>query len=271
VDCFPCALGHPGGVEICLRTCAQKFKASTKSDVNSAKADFNANLKTLNRRLGVYREPRIPVWCPSSCRAILGKVEFMTDKILVAEAFRAACLELVRNPPLLFNQEQVEEQLLQNTISWVCKSRGSKYDPGRQCRARVAGLVRSRMNQLQLEDDDFSFVARQEIDRVWTNYCVMCLEENASAGKACSCCDVKNFAMFVPCGHTVCKRPCYERFRPQDLMPSRCLGETDVHLKEPFDCPMCRQQIRQVIETSKVRLPERLQLTETEISGCLVI
>ena len=110
---------------------------------------------------------------------------------------------------------------------------------------------------------DFMFVVEQSTRRNWMHDCPLCLEEQV--GVVCGCGHTE-VAMFRPCGHTMCSRPCLERYVREvtgsRLPPSFCeavdndgktvtfqrMGVLDITKARDFPCPLCRGNVERTIE-----------------------
>lgn len=86
--------------------------------------------------------------------------------------------------------------------------------------------------QLSPDLDNYTFLVKIGSMRNWTKDCVICLNEKT--GHVCNC-GHSDIVIFRPCGHTMCKDPCYKKY------------------KKKYDvCPVCKNHIDKVFSNNSV-------------------
>lgn len=104
-------------------------------------------------------------------------------------------------------------------------------------RAQILKIVPEKFKSAILSTriiSDYISLAKLSINGNYKANCPICLGEEIR--------DKSNHfphIMFVPCGHSICERPCFDMFKK--------INDIDNH----FICPLCRQKVTRLFDTDK--------------------
>jgi hypothetical protein len=140
------------------------------------------------------------------------------------------------------------------------------YMIGQELLTKLHIMVRDAIKKHGNDGSDFMFLAYH--NRNWKSECVVCLEEEMM-GTKCTCGHTE-IVVFRPCGHSVCKNPCYDQLMAKEGGKSEpkiyttgdgqkfTSGKTNMGSKNPSMCPTCQTPITHAFEAQEVHVPEAL-------------
>lgn len=114
-------------------------------------------------------------------------------------------------------------------------------------------------------DSDFLFLAKTNMKRKFNQDCVMCHTDKIM-GTTCTCGHTET-AVFRPCGHAICARPCFKdwmEFKKKSLAPKLLKSKDGTQFvvrdehniemklsKGELECPTCRTGIESVFQAEE--------------------
>jgi hypothetical protein len=138
-------------------------------------------------------------------------------------------------------------------------------------RDRVIDMIKEKMPSLLDKaikstelDNDFVFLAKLGRKRDWRSGCAICLTEEMM-GTTCSCGHTE-IAIFRPCGHSICKNPCFIDFIKEKgiiIKPKTILVNDqsfvmptngDINIDTEFECPLCRTVVNSVFQAEETSM-----------------
>ena len=126
----------------------------------------------------------------------------------------------------------------------------------------------SSISDINESHDNFTFLAHIGGKIDWKHYCPSC-DKDKHVGKTCSCGHTE-IVMFRPCGHTMCIKPCYIKFREEEKLSKLkpivfkingkdyTCGQLSVDQDTDFDCPICSDKVVKTFRAETVKLDESM-------------
>ena len=116
---------------------------------------------------------------------------------------------------------------------------------------------------------DGHFLAIHGLKRNYRRDCAICLADEIM-GTHCTCGHTE-IAVFRPCGHSVCAKPCFEQLansqgmhlKTRELAASggvvfKILSQKDITTAVGLKCPLCRGIVQKIFRAEDCRVPEEV-------------
>lgn len=148
------------------------------------------------------------------------------------------------------------------------------------CKKRFASVLPSD----DLSDADFLMLVSQNRDIVSDPCCICRLDGDEHKGVTCGCGHTE-LAVFRPCGHCVCIKPCFidlcahagitfdhKKIQTADGQVFYIMGKPDISCATGFSCPLCRTTVEKTLDFNDVYFDAFSEYEEGQglISKCII-
>lgn len=135
----------------------------------------------------------------------------------------------------------------------------------------VPSVLKLSLKKYNIDSDsisDFIFLALLSLKRNWKSGCAICLTDEIM-GTTCTCGHTE-IAVFRPCGHSLCAKPCFENFLKSkgvsldiertvvDNIEYTIPTQKNINIETNFDCPLCRKKVKSVFRAEDVHNADNL-------------